>query len=129
MGENRIQTPYYPLPVTGERGKKGPSGKGSPANSLSFASVLEKAKGELHFSAHARQRLQSRGIELSPGEVDKLKEAVEKAAAKGCRSSLLLYRDMAFVAGIPGRTIITALDGEAMKKHVFTNIDSAVIVE
>ena len=69
------------------------------------------------------------GVLLGVDELGKLEEAVEKAAARGCRSSLLLYRDMAFVAGVATRTIITALDGESMKEHVFTNIDSAVVVE
>ena len=61
-------------------------------------------------------------------EINKLAQAVEKVAAKGSRSSLLLYKDLAFVAGVQSRTIITALDGESRKEHIFTNIDSAVIV-
>ncbi len=96
-----------------------------------FAQVLEQQARtrELTFSAHARQRLEDRKIALNPEEVSKLARAVDKAAEKGCRSSLLLYRDLAFVAGVASRTIITAVDGTNMKEHVFTNIDSALIVE
>lgn len=97
-----------------------------------FNRILDETMGGskgLNFSAHARQRLKSRSITLGSEELGKLKEAVDKAAARGCRSSLLLYRDMAFVAGVPTRTIVTALDGESMKEHVFTNIDSAVVIE
>jgi len=93
--------------------------------------MLKEAISEkkLNFSAHAKQRLASRQITLDDQTLGKLNEAVDKAAAKGSRSSLLFYRDMAFVAGVPTRTIITALDGESMREHVFTNIDSAVVIE
>ncbi|HHU76077.1 MAG TPA: hypothetical protein GXZ24_04180 [Firmicutes bacterium] len=103
-----------------------PAGKSSP-----FERVLGEAiaGNKLSFSAHARQRLESRSISFDNEELGKLGRAVDKAAAKGCRSSLLIYRDMALVAGVPTRTIITALDGKSMKEHVFTNIDSALIVE
>ena len=114
-----------PIPLA-KKSSHMPAGKPSQ-----FGRVLEEtmAGRELSFSAHARQRLQSRSISLDAEEVGKLGRAVDKAAAKGCRSSLLIYRDMAFVAGVPTRTIITALDGKSMKEHVFTNIDSAVVVE
>lgn len=97
----------------------------------SFAGILEKTRSQqgLNFSSHALRRLQARRIELGPEELGKLEQAVEKAAAKGCRSSLLLYRDMAFIAGVANRTIITALDGESIKEHIFTNIDSTVVLE
>ncbi len=129
-----------PLPGLGETAASGrPSrsrtdrGKGTgPGNKNDFATVLEQQRSrarEINFSAHARQRLEDRSIELGPEEVGKLARAVDKAAEKGCRASLLLYGDMAFVAGVDSRTIITALDGQSMKEHVFTNIDSALIVE
>lgn len=124
------------IPPLPRRPEPSPSaGKTSDLSSAKagFGQFLEKAMAgagrELNFSAHARQRLQSRSIFLDAEELGKLEKAVDKAAAKGCRSSLLIYRDMAFVAGVPNRTIITALDGESMKEHVFTNIDSAVVVE
>jgi len=68
-----------------------------PAGQRRFDRVLEEALTDkkLNFSAHARQRLESRSIALGADEVGKLEEAVEKAAARGCRSSLLLHRDMA----------------------------------
>ena len=102
-----------------------------PVGDGKFNLVFEEALSEkkLNFSAHAKERLASRSITLDEQALGKLNEAVDKAAAKGSRASLLFYGDMAFVAGVPTRTIITALDGESMKEHVFTNIDSAVVVE
>jgi flagellar operon protein len=57
-----------------------------------------------------------------------MNEAVNKAASKGARQSLLVMDNQAFIVSVPNRTVITALDGGSMKENVFTNIDSAVIV-
>ena len=53
--------------------------------------------------------------------------AVDRAAAKGARESLVLVDDTAFVVSVRNRTVITAVDRARMRDQVFTNIDSAVI--
>jgi len=90
--------------------------------------------GKIRFSAHAQNRLLSRGIALSPQAVDRLSEAVDRAASKGARDALMLMpgasrgEDLALVVSITNRTVVTAVDGESIRENVFTNIDSAVIV-
>ena len=81
----------------------------------------------LKFSAHATKRLELRQIPLGPEQISKLAAAVDRAAAKGARESLVLMQDVAFIVSVPNRTVITAMSGENMKENVFTNIDSAVI--
>lgn len=81
------------------------------------------------FSSHALQRLQTRSIELDAGDLAKINDAVAAAERKGARSSLLLYDDIAMVASIRNKTIITAMNGEELREHIFTNIDSAVIIK
>lgn len=90
--------------------------------------TLQK-QSPVKFSAHALQRLQERQIALGEKDLAKINEAVCAADKKGARSSLLLYQDVALVASIKNRTIITAMDGEDLQTHVFTNIDSAVIIK
>lgn len=82
----------------------------------------------LKFSAHAKERLSLRNINLSEEDLNRMNDAVNKAAAKGARQSLLVMDNQAFIVSVPNRTVITALDGGSMKENVFTNIDSAVIV-
>src|SRR5947199_173471 len=53
--------------------------------------------------------------------------AVQRAAAKGARESVVLVDGTAFVVSVRNRTVITAVDAQHMREHVFTNIDSAVI--
>ncbi|MNP52888.1 hypothetical protein D3C76_1473110 [compost metagenome] len=82
----------------------------------------------LKFSNHAAKRLEQRGIELGSRQLDQISNAVEKAAAKGSKESLILMKDMALIVSIPNRTVVTAMDGSSMKDNVFTQIDSAVII-
>jgi flagellar operon protein len=121
----RVPQPILPpdyRPKGPDRGSKTPAGE-------DFARVLERVQGEIKFSRHALERLQTRNITLTAGEVGRLQDAVERAASKGARDSLILMDELAFVVSFKNRTVITAMDGESMKEHVFTNIDSAVIVK
>ena len=36
--------------------------------------------------------------------------------------------EMRYIVNVPNRTVVTALDGHAMNEHVFTQIDSAIII-
>jgi flagellar operon protein len=92
-----------------------------------FQSAVGRSSG-LKFSAHAKERLQTRNISFSPGDLARIQGAVEKAASKGARSSLLVMQDVALIVSVTNRTVITAVDGGSLKENVFTNIDSAVIV-
>lgn len=120
-----------PLEKTSSTKQQGEVKKKRDTTGSSFADALQQARHDkkLSFSAHAQQRMEDREIQLSTEELGKLEDAVDRAAEKGSSSSLLLYGDKAFVAGVKDRTIVTALEGSSMKEHVFTNIDSAVIVE
>lgn len=96
------------------------------AGSKSFQQVLDEST--LKFSRHAEIRLQQRGIELKPEELAKIQTAVDKAAAKGARDSLLIMNELALIVNVRNRTVVTAMDGAQLKDNVFTQIDSAVVV-
>ena len=94
-------------------------------DSLQMESATKENK--VNFSQHALQRLQERGIQLAESELKKLDHAVQKAADKGAKESLILMNQIAYVVNIANRKVITAVDPDHMKDHVFTNIDSAVL--
>lgn len=114
-----------------------PHSQGAVANSdkPSFSELLRSQQGlapqpiggELKFSAHAQTRLQSRNISLQPAQITRLEDAVQKAANKGARGSLVMMDDLAMVVSVKNRTVVTVVDKDSMKQNVFTNIDSAVI--
>ncbi|OMF36803.1 flagellar biosynthesis protein [Paenibacillus sp. FSL H8-0548] len=82
----------------------------------------------LKFSHHAEVRMQQRGIKLQPESLTKIINAVEDAASKGAQDSLIVFRDIAMIVNVPSRTVVTAMDGGQMRSNVFTQIDSAIIL-
>lgn len=98
----------------------------------SFERVLQRASAEtapLRFSKHAQARLEQRGLTLDAHGLERLQGAVEQAAAKGARDSLVLMDDLALIVSIKNRTVVTAVDAASRRGNVFTNIDSVVLAE
>lgn len=96
----------------------------------SFSSIFSRElEGEpIRFSRHAQTRLESRNISLESGDLKKLGDAVDQAADKGVRDSLVLMNNLAFIVSVPDRTVVTAMPVDEAEQKVFTNIDGAVIV-
>ena len=86
------------------------------------------AESGVKFSAHAIERLKSRGISLDQDTLKRLNSAIDKAAEKGSKESLMLTDDAAFIVSVKNKTVITAMDRGSIKDNVFTNIDSTVFV-
>ncbi|MCL4463786.1 MAG: flagellar biosynthesis protein [Firmicutes bacterium] len=132
MNSGNIRVPGQAAPsAPGQAPAKTPlrqNGAGATSFGQLWQETLQKQEA-VKFSAHALQRLQERQITLGESELAKINQAVSAAEKKGARSSLLLYDDLALVASVKNKTIITALGGEDMRAHVFTNIDSAVIIK
>jgi flagellar operon protein len=53
---------------------------------------------------------------------------LDKAEAKGSKETLILFDDMAMVASVKNRTVITAFDRDKLREGVVTSIDSAIII-
>ena len=80
------------------------------------------------FSKHAEERLQRDGVQLTEAEKERLDTGMDKAAAKGARSSLLLMDDKVFIANVREKIVITSMTRDRLRDNVFTQIDSAVIL-
>jgi flagellar operon protein len=116
--------------VHGPARTHGPAPTAAPATAPtgpSFADVLAQRSAGVQFSGHALARLQRRGIDVSPATLERLDQGVDRAAAKGSRSSVVFVDSTAFVVSVSNKTVITAVDRDHMRDHVFTNVDSAVI--
>lgn len=131
MSDNRIYQPYQPLPQIVPVSSNKPAGAVVNQSTVgtSFNQILDQKIAGVKFSQHALQRLNSRKIQLDSTQLSKLSQAVEKAAQKGAKESLILMNNsLAFVVSVKNKTVITAMDGANIKDNVFTNIDSAVII-
>ena len=132
MIDNRI---YYPqqsiLPAnkTAGNGVNHLSNQGKDNQTL-FTKVFAQELNGVQFSQHALQRLQERNIKLGQGELTKLNIAIEKAAQKGAKESVVFMNNnnLALVVSVKNKTVITAMDGANIKENIFTNIDSAVVI-
>jgi flagellar operon protein len=116
------------LPAKQPQGKRVDVGKTGAGFAKVFQEQLSVAD-DLKFSVHALKRLESRQIALDNREMALLKDAVNRAEAKGAKESLILMDRLALVVSVKNRTVITALDDHSLKDNIFTNIDSAVIVK
>ncbi len=131
--------------IYGPRGPgPGPKSIGQPAGGLGSVHPTPKAGGQerafdavlaqelakttpVRFSAHAEARLRAAGIRLDGRDLERLGAAIDRLAAKGGRSSLVLLGDLALVVSVVNRTVITAVEPSRVRENVFTNIDSAAI--
>lgn len=120
---NGIRVPFVPIVTPEENNIVKPQ---KPGGVGSFDSIFDNELSKLKFSGHAAKRLESRNIQLSESDMNKLQEAVGKAEAKGAKDSLIMLNDRAFIINIPNKTVVTAVEVAEGNENVFTNIDSVV---
>ncbi|MBB6624234.1 flagellar biosynthesis protein [Clostridium gasigenes] len=98
-------------------------------NSNRFKDILdktiEKNRGYT-LSKHAADRLKE--INFNEQDMDAIGKGFKIAEAKGAKNSVIMYKDVALIASIENKTIITAVEKERAKENIFTNIDSVVIL-
>lgn len=105
----------------------GPKGPTSNPAIGALKSALGGADG-VKFSNHAVERMRSRGISFQPEDLQRLNDAVGRAAAKGSKDSLILMNDSALIVSVKNKTVVTVMDKNALKENVFTNIDSTIVM-
>lgn len=91
------------------------------------AGMGEAAQG-VKFSNHAVERMQTRGISFDKADLERLNEAVGRAANKGSKDTLVLMNDSALIVSVKNKTVVTVMDKTALKENVFTNIDSTIVM-
>lgn len=119
--------PYGAVPATGASAKAQHSKEAGAFQQLLTESIEAKRTG-LNFSRHAQERLQDREIDLTPDELSRLERATEKAAAKGAQTGLMMMGNLNLIVSVQNRTVVTAMENNAVEDAVFTNIDTAVVV-
>lgn len=108
----------------GAAGVPASAGRARPADG--FDSIFRREL--VKFSKHAEERLQRDGIHLTDAEKERLDLGMDKAAAKGARSSVLLMDDKVFIANVREKIVITSMTRDRLRDNVFTQIDSAVLL-
>jgi flagellar operon protein len=118
------------LPAGGvEQLRRPPAMPGSKEPATPFDEVFKEELGRVKFSGHAQSRLVGRDISIDEADMQKLDSAISAAGEKGAKETLVLMPEKAFIVSIPNKTVITALNREAMDMNIVTNIDSAVFTK
>ena len=96
-----------------------------------FGQLLREQAAEgdgVHFSKHAAQRVQQRGIQVTETLLDSINQAVDKAREKGAKDVVIISSQAAFIVNVANNTVITSMSGAEMRENIFTNIDGAVLI-
>ncbi|MGL4774134.1 MAG: TIGR02530 family flagellar biosynthesis protein [Clostridium sp.] len=96
----------------------------------SFQEILNKTltnddRGYI-LSKHAEDRLKA--INFTENDMKEIEKGFNIAEGKGSKNSVMLYKDVALIASIENRTLITAIEKDRAKENCFTNVDSVVIL-
>lgn len=98
-------------------------------NTASFQDILNDVKTKeqgYKLSKHAAERLNE--INFTNEDMKNIGEGFNLAENKGAKNSVMIYKDVALIASIENRTLITAIEKDRAKDNVFTNVDSVVIL-
>ncbi len=114
-----------PALPTGQNGISKPEKQNG---SSEFHEILQKESRALNLSQHAETRIKSREIPWNDALEQRISNGIDQANSKGSRETLIIADNVAVIANVKSRTIVTAMDKSQLKERVFTNIDSAVLV-
>jgi len=98
-------------------------------SSSTFKEILKEAateKTDYTVSKHAAERLSE--INFTKDDMKVIGDGFKLAERKGAKNSVMIYKDVALIASIENKTLITAVEKDRVKENVFTNIDSVVIL-
>ncbi len=100
------------------------------SKSTEFSTILQESmeKRDVQFSKHALTRMEESGLDYNETLQQDLNSAIEKARLKGAKDIVVIGRDNVFIVNVPNNVVVTTVDQARMKEHIFTNIDSAIIL-
>lgn len=103
--------------------------KNNTNDKQNFQKVLDDVRNKddgFTVSKHAALRMKE--INFSQDDMKQIEKGFDIAKDKNSKNAVMLYKDVALIASIENKTIITAVEKDRAKDNVFTNIDSVVIL-
>ena len=94
-----------------------------------FKEVLDSVKSKdagFTVSKHAALRLNE--INFTEEDMKQIEKGFEIAKDKNSKNTVMLYKDVALIASVENKTLITAVERQRGEDNIFTNIDSVVIL-
>ncbi len=94
-----------------------------------FQDVLDGVKSKdqsFTVSKHAASRLNE--INFTKEDMEQIQKGFKIAQNKNSKNTVMLYKDIALIASVENKTLITAVEKDRAKDNIFTNVDSVVIL-
>jgi len=94
-----------------------------------FKDVLDSVKSKdegFTVSKHAALRLNE--INFTEDDMKQIEKGFQIAKDKNSKNTVMLYKDVALIASVENKTLITAVEKQRAKDNIFTNVDSVVIL-
>ena len=94
-----------------------------------FKEVLDSVKSKgagFTVSKHAALRLNE--INFTEEDMKQIEKGFKIAKDKNSKNTVMLYKDVAIIASVENKTLITAVEKDRAKDNIFTNVDSVVIL-
>ncbi|MBC2455882.1 flagellar biosynthesis protein [Clostridium beijerinckii] len=94
-----------------------------------FQDVLDSAKSKeqsFTVSKHAASRLNE--INFTKEDMEQIQKGFKIAQDRNSKNTVMLYKDVALIASVENKTLITAVEKDRAKDNIFTNVDSVVIL-
>lgn len=94
-----------------------------------FQDVLDGVKSKdqsFTISKHAASRLNE--INFTKEDMEQIQKGFKIAQDKNSKNTVMLYKDVALIASVENKTLITAVEKDRAKDNIFTNVDSVVIL-
>lgn len=61
-------------------------------------------------------------------DMEQIQKGFKIAQDKNSKNTVMLYKDIALIASVENKTLITAVEKDRAKDNIFTNVDSVVIL-
>lgn len=101
----------------------------SKKEKTNFKNVLDNIKNKnqgFTVSKHASIRLNE--INFTEDDMKQIEKGFKIAEDRNSKNTVMLYKDVAIIASVENKTLITAVERERAKDNIFTNVDSVVIL-
>ena len=84
---------------------------------------------ELAIVYRAKESLQAAGIELKPMDLDRIGKGIDRLAESGGQKGLLIGEKTALVVDVTRRTVTHASARQEARDHVFSEVDSVMLLD
>lgn len=94
----------------------------------SFKDILASEQ-HVKISKHAKERMDSRNIQINDKQWQAINERMLEAKGKGVTDSLVVTSSAALLVSTKNNTVVTAMNRDEATSRIFTNINGTILID